>query len=508
MQSFYQPHVREPGFLALTRAALWSLDWQDAGVSLASAAGSVLAVFATYLLGAALLSRAAGLLASLMLAIEFEAITWAPDGWRDDTFMATVLLAAWGLLRLHQSPSFQRALLAGALCGLACLTRITALTFILPAFVWLALAAPRAQRAQVLRHVGVALFATTALVAPYLISCAIATGDPFYALNYHTLYYRHAAGMDTSQPMSAAAYLRSRLASLPAATIDTGFVGLFVQPFVTKWNGLDHWISGLGTVAGYASLAGVAMLPFTPNGRLLLMILLTSLLPYTFSWNLAGGGEWRFTMHAYPIYLAAGAAAIVGAINVVIRSVRQGRQVSRDEVVRNARRVAAIGVVAVTGALLYFSLPWLVVREAIAAGTSTSIETGARDRVFYRTGWSPPHLDGLVVRVSTAARSAIYFPLPARRSYDLVLRVDPVAPEARQRADVLFNGRLVGRLDLNLDPERVGSYRVHLPEEAVRVGRNELEILAAPTIAAAARFAWLEPETRIGVRLWYVRVIP
>ena len=47
MQSFYQPHVREPGFLALTRAALWSLDWQDAGVSLASAAGSVLAVFAT-----------------------------------------------------------------------------------------------------------------------------------------------------------------------------------------------------------------------------------------------------------------------------------------------------------------------------------------------------------------------------------------------------------------------------------------------------------------------------
>ena len=114
MQSFYQPHVREPVFLALTRLALWSLDGQDAAVSLASAAGSVLAVFATYLLGAALLSRAAGLLAALLLAIEFECIIWAPDGWRDDTFTAMVVLAAWALLRLYQRPSFRRGAARGS----------------------------------------------------------------------------------------------------------------------------------------------------------------------------------------------------------------------------------------------------------------------------------------------------------------------------------------------------------------------------------------------------------
>ena len=31
-----------------------------------------------------------------------------------------------------------------------------------------------------------------AVVAPYLISCAIATGDPLFAINYHTVYYRFA----------------------------------------------------------------------------------------------------------------------------------------------------------------------------------------------------------------------------------------------------------------------------------------------------------------------------
>src|SRR5687768_16850109 len=58
MTTFYQPHVREPVFLATTRLGLWALDDQDAGISLASAAGSLLAILATYLLGAALVSRA------------------------------------------------------------------------------------------------------------------------------------------------------------------------------------------------------------------------------------------------------------------------------------------------------------------------------------------------------------------------------------------------------------------------------------------------------------------
>ena len=113
--------------------------------------------------------------------------------------------------------------------------------------------------------------------------------------------------------------------------------------------------------------------------------------------------------------------------------------------------------------------------------------------------------------MSTGPRSAVHIPLPSRRAYDLVLRLDPVAPETEQRVSVLFNGRLVGLLRLTFDAQRVGTYRMSLPADAVRPGSNELRIIPEQTIAAGAagpRFAWLDPDQRIGVRLWYVRVLP
>jgi 4-amino-4-deoxy-L-arabinose transferase-like glycosyltransferase len=311
MESFYQPHVREPIYLALTRAGLWAMSNQDVGIGLASGIGSTAAVFATYLLGAALLSPLAGLLAALFLAVEFEAITWAPDGWRDDTFTATVLLCAWALLRLRDHPSPGRALLAGVLAAVACLTRITALSFVLPAAIWYIVDGPRAQRPVRARLAAIALGGCAVLVAPYLISCGIATGDPFLAINYHTVYYRHAEGRPVDQPMGVAGYLKTKLAARPVETVDVGFNGLVVQPFSSKWNGLDLWVPGLGRALRALALAGLAVLPFTGTGRLFLVILLASLLPYMFTWNLGDGGAWRFTMHAYPFYLAAGAAALV-----------------------------------------------------------------------------------------------------------------------------------------------------------------------------------------------------
>ena len=64
MRGFYQAHVREPVFLAVTRGYLWLLENQDAAVSFASITGSVLTILAAYLLGAVLVSRTAGLLVS------------------------------------------------------------------------------------------------------------------------------------------------------------------------------------------------------------------------------------------------------------------------------------------------------------------------------------------------------------------------------------------------------------------------------------------------------------
>src|SRR5918994_2860255 len=221
MTTFYQPHVREPIFLVTTRLGLWALDNQDAGISLASAAGSVVAIFAAYLLGAALISRLGGLIAAALMAIEYTAITWAVDGWRDDTFTAVFLLSAWALVRFHERASFGNALLVGITAGVACLTRITALSFIVPALVWIVASGKTGIRERAIRS-GAALLILTALVAPFLRSCYIATGDPFFAINYHTSYYRHAEGIPIDQPMSASEYIRMKFARHPIGSLDVG----------------------------------------------------------------------------------------------------------------------------------------------------------------------------------------------------------------------------------------------------------------------------------------------
>ncbi len=511
MTTFYQPHVREPVFLALTRAGLWALDDQDFGVSLASAVGSTLAIFATYLVGAALLSPLTGLLAALLMAVETEMIAWGADGWRDDTFTATVLFAAWALLRLRARPSFGNALLAGGLCGLSCLTRITAISFIAPALLWLIVERAPAARLERAKAVGTATLIMTIVVAPFLISCAIATGDPFFAINYHTSYYRFAENQPIHEPMSAAEYLRSKFVDRPIRTFDTGLNGLFVQPFITKWRGFEPWVEDFGTVVRAIAVVGLAALPFFAAGRLLLVILLGSLLPYILTWNVGGGGEWRFTMHAYPFFLVAAALAVVGGGRGV-RAVASNPAVLRlAPVVPIAWRLAAVTAVAALGVAMYLGLPWYVTREAIAHGESTSIQTGARDRVFYRSGWSAPHFESITVRVSRGERAVVRLPLPEKRAYDIVLRIDPVAPTTPEEVNVLFNRHLVGRLQLSWNPERVGSYRLRLREDIVNAGSNELIVIPTsvmPAGSAGPRFAWLDPADRIGVRMWYVRVLP
>jgi Dolichyl-phosphate-mannose-protein mannosyltransferase len=511
MTTFYQPHVREPVFLAMTHVGLWALDSQDYGVSLASAAGSTLAIFATYLVGAALLSPFTGLLAALLMATELEMVTWGVDGWRDDTFTATILFSVWALLRLRARASFGNALLTGVLCGLSCLTRITAITFIVPALLWLIVeraATPRRQRA---KAVGLAALLLTVVVTPYLISCAIASGDPLLAINYHTSYYRYAEDRPIDKPMSAAEYLRGKFADRPIRTIDTGLNGLLVQPFINKWHGFNEWMPGFGSTVRAIAVVGLAALPFFAAGRLLLVALLGSLLPYIFTWNVGGGGAWRFTMHAYPFFFVAAAVALVGAGRAIRAVARNPALPGRAAVVSFAWRVAAVAAVALLGTVWYLGLPWYVTREAIAHGESTSIETGDRDRVFYRSGWTAPHLESITVRVSRTGRAVVRLPLPERRAYDIVLRLDPVTPASPELIDVLFNRHLVGRLRLSWNPERVGSYRLQVREDIVNAGSNELIIIPAsvtPAGSAGPRFSWLDPAERIGVRLWYVRVLP
>jgi hypothetical protein len=311
MRGFYEADAREPLFPALTRVLLKAMDDRMLAVHVASALCSTLAVLATYFLGAAAFSRAVGLGGALALAVERDALWWSVEGFRDDAFMLFVVLSALCLVRLLRRPTTLAAVVAGLAGAAACLTRITSLSFLLPALAVL-LVVPRDAAARDRRHaVAVAGLVLLMAVGPFLISCALAYGDPFYAVNLHTKFYRSRSGLGFQESMSWVDYLRT--GSTLGHQVATGFTGLTTYPFTNKWHGLDYVSPWLARVLEAASLAGLVLFLRSAQGRLLLLVLFASLLPYAFTWPIAGGAEWRFTEAAYPFYLIAAALALTRA---------------------------------------------------------------------------------------------------------------------------------------------------------------------------------------------------
>ncbi|HEY7056571.1 MAG TPA: glycosyltransferase family 39 protein [Vicinamibacterales bacterium] len=512
MRSFYQAHVREPMFLAITRLFLWLLGGQDVAVSFASATMSTLCVLATFLLGRRTFGNAVGLLAALGFAIDYDVVAWAPDGWRDDTFTFFVVLGAYAFVRLRQDPKPAQAALAGVAAAAACLTRITSITWILPALLFVAVE-ERSSIRQRLRMSALVAGIAAALVAPYLINCWRATGDPFMSINEHTVYYRHGEGIATfKEPMNAVTYVARKLTRKPVFQLDTLLGGLFVYPLHNKWSGFDLWVQGLTTwLVGFA-VVGLLLWAGHPHGRFLLLVTFSSLVPYAFTWNVAGGGEWRFTMHAYPFFLLACAYAIVCVARALFR-LRQGIRLPEGWWRgRPAIAITAAAALTMLGWLGYQALPYFVARESLSYGEGTSIAAGSRDAMFYMDGWSPWKREGAVtVRMMTGDRGTIRLPLPERRAYSLTLRADPVTSDAPDHVTLLLNGRLLYRFGLGWDPQRVGSYSVTVPPDLVHPGANELKLVADEVVDAAsagARLTWLPPSTPVSLRVWQVRLNP
>jgi hypothetical protein len=510
MRSFYQGHVREPVFLALTRAWLWLTGGADVSVSLASSSASLLAIGATFLLGA-LFSPWIGLLAAFALAVDFDAVSWSADGWRDDTFTLIVTLAAWTFVRLRRVPARGNAVAAGTAAAAACLTRITAVSFVLPAALWLVLDGSGAERRARLRATALALAVAAVLIAPYLINSAREMGDPLIAINAHTRYYRAAEGVADPRPQSAAAYIAHKIEHRPVSALDTAATGLFVLPVENKGAGFGFWWRRLPSVLHLSMVAGLFLLCVRPDGRLLAVVAVTSVLPYALTWNLGGGAEWRFTMHVYPVLLVAAAAAVTSLVPAVLAIPVLWRR-RRVPPARGLAAVAAVGLLAVAAVMLYDRLPWLVAREAIAAGDSTTVGAGPRDRIFFRSGWLPPASEGNVTaRLSDGARATVHLPLVPARRYRLVVRADPVLPDRPASFAVLLNRHLLGHIRFGWDPLRVGSYPMAVPPQMVASASSELTLVADSDVLAGdagTRYASLDPGRRIAFRLWYVRVIP
>ena len=511
MRHFYQAHVREPVFLAITKAFLWLTGGRDIAVSYASVFGGTLAILATFFLGAAAYNKGVGLGAAFALAIELQAINWSADGWRDDTFMLFVTLSALSLLQMQREPSTRTGVMAGLVTAAASLTRISALSFVVPAWLWIAAAAPRGSRESAWKAIGISALVWTVLVGPYLANCWRVFGDPLYAINYHARYYRSAEGLALDESVGALEYAGSKLAARPISTLDTAAQGLLTVPFENKWKGWQHWNGAIGPVMKIFGAIGTIAALWSPHGRLLVLILVTSLIPYALTWSLGGGGEWRFTQHVYPLYLVFACAAVSWTVVAVRDLVQRRRTIHVTR--RHATRAAALATAAILAWSAFTFSPLLIAREALAAGDAVSITAGGRDAWFFDGKWSEPiDYGNVVVRVAQAEVVGIRLPL-ADAAYVLTLRMDPplTADAGRQpKLTVFLNRRQLGEIDLLRDPARMGHYRLQVPKEAVKP-LSRLEILAShlvPAAEAGVPFESLSAGTPVAFRLWYVRLEP
>jgi hypothetical protein len=241
-----------------------------------------------------------------------------------------------------------------------------------------------------------------------------------------------------------------------------------------------------------AALAGLVLFAFSPAGRLLLLVLVTSLLPYAFTWEVPGGAEWRFTMHALPFYLIADWLAITRAVGALRPSFLRDLPARWRGRERRLALGAAAAVVLAAGAWVALcALSYLRVRESLRAGEPGVIAAGARDRFFFGSGWSRPVRRGFVtVRRAERGPAVVWLPLAGTGDHRLTMRADPDAPAAGRTLDVAVNGAPIARLALEWDEKRIGSYELMLPARLLREGRNRLELGPA------------------GFVLWYLRIDP
>ena len=505
MRNFYAAHVREPGFPGATRVALALTNDADVAVSLTSMTFALLTLAATFALGSALGSPAAGLAAAAALGIDRSAVSWSIGGWRDEMFALFAVLSAWAWLRLHQRPTYAHAVIAGIVGGGALLTRITSVALLAPAAVFLLVQRDPSRRHP--RQVAIAAAVAMAIVAPFMINCLIATGDPFYAINNHTDFYLKREGTADPVPISAFRYALEKFETRPMAAADTVATGVFLYPFANKWVGLDEWLDGLGTVLACLAIAGMVVWLWHPEGRLLLVMLLVALIPFSVTWTVVGGAEWRLTLFAYSFQLL----AAFWIVDRVLRALVSRASPFRTPMLRRLAITAALAVVFITWTLV---VPYAVAREALAMGAPASIMTNRRNQWLVGDGWSRPVVTGNVTaRFATEPVAHVRIPLPESRPYMLLLRLHPLntTSHAPQVVDVELNGLPLATLTLTWDPDRIGEYRLSVAPQMISPGMHRLTFRShamIPLSAGTEEFRELPRDLPVGFRLWYIHIAP
>jgi hypothetical protein len=468
------------------------------------------------------LSRTAGLVAALGLSINYDVVSLASLGWRDDAYVAMVTLCTYLMVRCWRAGQltdrFYRvgrvridaahleAALLGIAGGFAILTRIMAVPFLLAGavVVLVALAAPWRRR---LAIVGLACLLATVIAGPYFLNCWRVHGDPLYTFNVHGGIYSISEGKEEWKGTTAS-YVWQKIKTRPFEQLDTIAQGVTTYPFGNKWTGLGRWKAGFGDWAAIASIVGLVLLAAQAEGRLVLVAMVGSLLPFAFTWKV--DPHFRFTAHVYPIFLIAAAVAVVLCLRM-IRTLLAPAWSSTEPWWRGSSWRAWAAMVAGTLVVLWglsrFSPSW-VFAETLAANEDATATAGVREAAFFGSGWTPVLPGGNVnVRV-TMDEGRIDLRLPSVDDYPATLRLDPFpapltdVPSQLPEVEILLNGISIRRMRLQWTPGRVGAYDIVLPRATVRRGTNRVVVRVIDGGAVALWYLRVHRAPPTGPSLW------
>ena len=298
MRSFYAAHGREPLYPFATKISLWLLGDQDIAVSFTSMFFSVLSILGTFLLG--------------YLAFSYLGRPRCGSGDGDRIRRCDVGHRRMARRRIHSRGGVFHVRDAyirttwfcrrgsGTRCDCGhCVPRARYVAlFLLPGLVWAvtSVKGPWAVRA---RHAALMVLTAGLIAAPYFVNCWRTYGDPLLAIDIHTAVYRETEGESgiTRSQSAAQFHVTSKFRSRPWQSVDTAVLGLTEYPFTNKWFGFAPWHSKLGKLLSWSAVIGLFLFVGSREGRLLLIVLATSLVPYMVTWKLIH--DWRFTLHAY-----------------------------------------------------------------------------------------------------------------------------------------------------------------------------------------------------------------
>jgi hypothetical protein len=292
---FYDASFREPFYVGLVKLFVALSGGKEFGILLQSFIFSIAVLPLAFVLAAALVGRwwAAAMLLPLVLNewLIFE----APSGYRMSAYVFFLILFTASVFGRYRGHPILRAVTSGILAAMVCLIRLSGLSFVLPT---LFLGAWEKRKQGGWPMLGVAALTMTVLVAPYLVNCYRAHGDPLYAISFHTQFWLRAEGTENPASLGQVS-LYSYITELHGMgeLVMGNLRGLTVLPLSKFWNGLSEFrLLGVAVLA--AGVAGLLVSAVTPL-RFLLVAYLGHLIPFAYIQNFPSGRAPRFVMPAY-----------------------------------------------------------------------------------------------------------------------------------------------------------------------------------------------------------------